>query len=123
LAIPVWSKNSSSLPASKIFKFFNADEFRDGAREPLQCDRFVIENITTDRIHRIYRLNRIEKTLAFSKETGKPEVNQALSISGNFRLLISGPQVRPLYGPPIKTFKNKYLWLFLFENTFSRKNL
>ena len=64
--MPVWSKNSSSLPASKILKFFNADEFREGARDPLQCDRFVIEDFAIDRIHRIYGLNRIGKTLAFS---------------------------------------------------------
>ena len=62
----VWSKNSSSLPASKIFKFFNADEFRERAKDPLRCDRFVIEDFATDRIHRIYRFYRIRKTLAFS---------------------------------------------------------
>jgi hypothetical protein len=38
----------------------------------------VIENFATDRI---YRLNRIGKTLAFSQETGKPEGNQALRIA------------------------------------------
>ncbi len=62
----VWSKNSSSLLASKIFKFFNADEYREGTRDPLRCDGFVIEDFAIDRIHRIYRLNRIRKTLAFS---------------------------------------------------------
>ena len=62
----VWSKNSSTLAASKILKFFNADEYKEGARDRLQCDRFVIENFPTDRIHRNYRFNRIRKTLAFS---------------------------------------------------------
>ncbi len=32
---PVWSKNSSTLAASKILKFFNADEYREGARDRL----------------------------------------------------------------------------------------
>ena len=31
----VWSKNSSTLAASKILKFFNADEYREGARDRL----------------------------------------------------------------------------------------
>jgi hypothetical protein len=50
----------------------------------LRCDRFVIENIATDGNNRIYRFNRIGKTLAFSSETGKPEFNQALSMSVRF---------------------------------------
>jgi hypothetical protein len=62
----VWSKNSSSLPASKNFKFFKADEFVEGIRDRLQCDRFVIENIATDGNNRIYGFNRIRKTLAVS---------------------------------------------------------
>jgi hypothetical protein len=33
--LPVWSKNSSTLAASKILKFFNADEYREGARDRL----------------------------------------------------------------------------------------
>ena len=37
-----------------------------GARDRWRCDRFVIEDIATDRMNRIYRFNRIRKTLAFS---------------------------------------------------------
>jgi hypothetical protein len=66
IAYFVWSKNSSSLPASKNFKFFNVDKFREGTRDPLRCDRFVIKDFATDGNNRIYRLNRIGKTLAFS---------------------------------------------------------
>ena len=57
---------------------------REMKRNRWQCDRFVIENFTTDGYNRIYRLNRIRKTLEFSKETGKPEVNQALNIANEF---------------------------------------
>jgi hypothetical protein len=93
--IPVWSKNSSRLVGSKTRKFFNADKFIKGTRDPLRCDRFVIEDFARDRIHRIYRFNRIKKTLAFSSETGKPEGNQALRIAVRFRLFISGPRFDP----------------------------
>jgi len=64
--MPVWSKNPSSLAISKTRKFFNPVEFVEGIRDRLRCDRFVIENFAIDRIHRIYRLNRIGKTLEFS---------------------------------------------------------
>jgi len=59
-------KNSSRLAVFKTREFFNPVEFVEGISDRLRCDRFVIEDFAIDRIHRIYRLNRIGKTLEFS---------------------------------------------------------
>ena len=62
---PRMAKKSSSLALSKTRKFFNLVECVEGIRDRWQCDRFVIENFATDGNNRIYRCNRIGKTLEF----------------------------------------------------------